>query len=77
MKVPIGGPVVFRLERNRAMTAGLIVFAVGSAGYGTTQFDLLPDDGVLPAVFFGVAIAGIALYFVGRLVQILGSLRKR
>ena len=74
IRVP-GTPFIFDL--NGLMIAGMVVFAVGATGYGAGVLGAWPSGSTTESVFFGVALAGIALYAVGRFVQFLAILRNR
>lgn len=67
----------FRLEMNRLMVAGSVVFLLGVGGYGAGVLGAWPPDSPLENVFFGITLAGMALYLLGRIVHIVDHLRNR
>ncbi len=73
-RVP-GLPFVFDL--NGFMLAGTVVFAVGVGGYVAVEFRSRDPESAAGSLFFGVAIAGLALYCLGRIVQLVNHFRKR
>jgi hypothetical protein len=87
MRIRIGGPLPVRFELNRLMFAGMAIGAVGIAVWGAGSLGLLPggigrrEEGGGPLLAWGEAgmgltLAGIALYFLGRIVQLWVHLRR-
>ena len=89
MKMRFGGPLPIRVEMNGLMGAGAIVGLVGVAAWCLGAAGLFDGAsrpfagggalGRLTAadLCLGVALAGMALYFLGRVVQIGNMLRRR
>jgi len=74
IRVP-GLPFVF--DVNGYMAAGMVVFTLGVGGYVAGEFGAFPPESPLSNVFFGLAMAGMALYFLGRIVQFIAMVRRR
>ena len=77
MKLRIGGPLPFRFEMNGLMVAGSAVFFLGAAGWAAGAAGAWPEGSLPEQVSMGTCIGGIALYFLGRVVQFVGMVRNR
>ena len=77
MKVRFGGPVPVRFEMNGLMVAGVLLGAAGVVVWALLHFEVLPREGRWDDVALGVTLLGIALYFLGRIVDLIGHLRRR
>jgi hypothetical protein len=77
MKVRIGGPLGVRFEMNPVMLAGVVFGILGVGIWALQHWSLLP--GALPwdDVALGVTLLGIALYFVGRIVDLWAYFRRK
>jgi hypothetical protein len=88
MKLRIGGPLPFRVEMNGAMLAGCVVGIAGLAAWAASAAGLFEGSARLSGgsgplsrltvhdLCIGIALAGMALYFLGRVVQIVTMLRR-
>jgi hypothetical protein len=87
MEFRIGGSRGVRFDLNRPMFAGMLLGVAGIALAGGILLGLLPGDRGWDAplagnlrwgdLALGIALLGMALYFVGRIVQIYDHLRRR
>jgi hypothetical protein len=84
MKIRIGGPFPLRFDLTRLMFAGILVGGLGVLIAGAVLIGLLPPwDAHLAGglrwgdLGLGVTLLGMALYFLGRIVQIYEFLRRR
>jgi hypothetical protein len=67
----------FVLDFNGFMLAGTAVFAVGVAGYVAGEFGAFGPGSSAGSLFFGATLAGLALYGLGRIVQLVAHFRNR
>jgi hypothetical protein len=88
MKIRIGGPLPLRFELNWPMFAGTLLGLVGVLLAGLILLGLVPggvtwDTPCLGErlrcgdLAIGISLLGMALYFVGRIVQLYDHLRRR
>ena len=76
MQIRVKGLPV-RFDMNGWMAAGFGLALVGVAAWVAGWLGAYPRGTVLDTVALGLAILGMALYFVGRLIDIVGHLRKK
>ena len=76
MRISVKG-LPIRLEMNRWMAVGCGLLLVAVAGWFAGWQGVLPAGLPYATVSLGVAILGAALYFIGRVVDLVGHMRKR
>lgn len=88
MRIRVGGPVPLRFELNALMAVGLFIGVAGAALWAAAFLGYLRGfaygEGAEGGVSLswsdagvGVTLAGIALYFLGRIVQLVAHFRGR
>jgi hypothetical protein len=70
MKMRVGGRLPFRFDMNGWMVAGLVVGGIGIAGWTAEALGAYPEGGALGDASRGLTLAGLALYFLGRVVHL-------
>ncbi len=75
LRAPGSLPFGFRL--NRPMVVGIVIALAGLAVYMGGVAGLWREDSLLATIAYGVVLVGILLYFIGRVVQIVGDVRRR
>ena len=76
MRIRVPG-LPFNFDMNGWMLGGMALAALGMMGAGVGLIGGLGPRSPLNEVFLGVAILGMALYFAGRVVQLVGFLRRK
>lgn len=74
LRIP-GLPI--RFELNPLMLAGVVLFALGVGGYGAGVLGAWPPDTLPEHLSLGLTLAGMALYFLGRIVQLVVFFKSR
>jgi uncharacterized membrane protein YfcA len=69
--------VAFRWDMNGAMKAGVALGAFGLLGWIAGASGIVAADPRYENACFGVVVFGAALYFVGRVVQMVQAFRSR
>ena len=77
MKVRIGGPLPVRFEMNGWMLAGVLLGAAGVAIWALAHYAALPGSVPWDDVALGTTLLGIALYFLGRIVDLVAYFRRK
>ena len=77
MKIRIGGPFPIRFEMNALMLVGCILGLLGVIVWALAHYVGLPGKVPWDDVALGVVLLGIALYFLGRIVDLMAHLRRR
>ena len=77
MKVRIGGPLPIQFQMNGLMLAGVLLGILGVAIGALDHFAGLPGSLPWDDVALGVLLLGIALYFLGRLVDLVAYFRRK
>lgn len=77
MKVSLGGPFPIRFEMNGLMLTGVLLGAAGVAIWALGVYGILPKGLPWDDVAIGVGLLGIALYFLGRIVDLVAHLRRK
>lgn len=75
MQIRIEG-IPVRMDLNGYMLAGLVVFLLGAAIWTVDAFALLPEEWPTVKVAWGTMVGGMALYFLGRVVQMVDMVRR-
>ena len=74
IRVP-GLPVKFEL--NALNLVGMLVFSVGAVGYGSVVFGFWDPGPGTEDRFLGVALFGILVYAIGRVLWVVAWIRRR
>ena len=77
MRVRIGGPVPFQFQMNGLMLTGVLLGILGVGIGAMAHYALLPGRLPWDDVALGVLLLGIALYFLGRLVDLVAYFRRK
>jgi hypothetical protein len=77
MRVRIGGPIPIRFQMNGVMFAGVLLGVIGVAIGALAHFGALPGGVPWDDVALGTVLLGIALYFLGRIVDLVAYFRRK
>jgi hypothetical protein len=77
MKIRIPGPIPIQFEMNALMFSGVLLGGLGIAVWALAHYAGLPSGLPWDDIAIGVTLLGIALYFLGRLVDLVAYLRRR
>jgi uncharacterized membrane protein YGL010W len=77
MEVRFEGPVPFRLRLNRWMIGGMVVFVLGVAAWAIEIMTGPKESAVFHGIAYATVLAGISLYFIGRVVQLIAHFRSQ
>ncbi len=77
MKVRLGGPFPVQFQMNGLMLAGVVLGAAGVAIGVLDRYLGLPGKVPWDDVALGVLLLGIALYFLGRVVDLVAYFRRK
>ena len=77
MKIRIGGPIPVRFEMNTLMLMGVLFGLLGAGTWALAHYAALPAGPPWDDIALGVTLLGIALYFLGRVVDLVAYLRRK